>query len=153
PMDQLVVPQNIETTAADGAKIHNQLFLPSDLKSGEKRPAIVFTHGGPARQMLLGFHYMDFYHLFYAVNQYFTNQGYIVLSVNYRGGIGYGAQFRNAPNRGQAGNSEYQDLEAAGRYLLSRPDVDPQRIGLWGLSYGGLMTAEGLARNSDIFSA
>jgi dipeptidyl-peptidase 4 len=153
PADQLVVPQNVELTAADGMKIHTQLFLPKDLKPGERRPAILFTHGGPARQMLLGFHYMDFYHMFYAMNQYFTNQGYIVISVNYRGGIGYGAAFRNAPNRGQAGNSEYQDLEAAGRYLQSRPDVDAQHIGLYGLSYGGLMTAEGLARNSDIFAA
>src|SRR5262249_20791017 len=108
PTDQLVVPENVELTAADGMKIHTQVFLPKDLKSGEKRPAILFTHGGPARQMLLGFHYMDFYHMFYAMNQYFTNQGYIVISVNYRGGIGYGASFRNAPNRGQGGNSEYQ---------------------------------------------
>jgi dipeptidyl aminopeptidase/acylaminoacyl peptidase len=153
PTDQLVVPENVELTAADGMKIHTQVFLPKDLKAGEKRPAILFTHGGPARQMLLGFHYMDFYHMFYAMNQYFTNQGYIVISVNYRGGIGYGASFRNAPNRGQAGNSEYQDLEAAGHYLQNRPDVDTQRIGLYGLSYGGLMTAEGLARNSDIFAA
>ena len=153
PTDQLVVPQNVELKSPDGMTIHNQIFLPKDLKPGEKRPAILFTHGGPARQMLLGFHYMDFYHVFYAMNEYFANQGYIVISVNYRGGIGYGAAFRNAPNRGQGGNSEYQDLETAGKYLQSRPDVDTSRIGLWGLSYGGLMTAQGLARNSDIFSA
>lgn len=58
-----------------------------------------------------------------------------------------------APNRGSRGSSEYQDVRAAGQYLQSRPDVDPERIGLWGLSYGGILTAMGLSRNSDIFSA
>ena len=103
--------------------------------------------------MLLGYHYRSFYHMAYAVNQYFANRGYVVISVNYRSGIGYGRQFRNAENRGSRGNSEYQDVIAAGRYLQKRPDVDPERIALWGLSYGGLLTAQGLAHNSDVFAA
>ena len=101
--------------------------------------------------MLLGYHYMFFYHMAYAMNQYWANKGYVVISVNYRSGIGYGRDFRMAPNRGRAGSSEYQDVYAAAKYLQSRPDVDPERIGLWGLSYGGLITALGLSRNSDIF--
>ncbi|MGH9144307.1 MAG: S9 family peptidase, partial [Vicinamibacterales bacterium] len=60
PLDAEVVPQLVMTNAADGTEIHNQLFLPKDLKAGEKRPAIVFVHGGPVRQMLLGYHYMHF---------------------------------------------------------------------------------------------
>jgi len=91
--------------------------------------------------------------LAYAVNQYFTNKGYVVISVNYRSGVGYGRDFRMAPNRGAQGSSEYQDVYAAAKYLQSRPDVDPNRIGLYGLSYGGLLTAMGLSRNSDIFKA
>src|SRR5262249_12801567 len=59
--------------------------------------------------------------------------------------------FRNAPNSGGRGNAEYQDVLAGGKYLQSRPDVDPNRIGIWGLSYGGVLTAQALARNSDIF--
>jgi len=89
----------------------------------------------------------------YAMNQYFANRGYVVLSVNYRSGIGYGKAFREAPGRGGRGNTEYLDIRAAGKYLQSRPDVDPARVGLWGLSYGGVLTAQGLARNSDIFAA
>lgn len=153
PLDQHVVPENVMTRAADGLEIHNQLFLPRDLKPGERRPALVFVHGGPMRQMLLGYHYMWFYHLAYAMNQWLTAQGYVVLSVNYRSGVGYGKAFRTAPNTGQRGNAEYQDVVAGARYLQGRPDVDPKRIGIWGLSYGGLLTAQALARNSDIFVA
>jgi dipeptidyl-peptidase 4 len=148
-----VVPQVVMTKAEDGLEIHNQLFLPRDLKPGERRPAIVFVHGGPIRQMLLGYHYMEVYHLFYAVNQWLASQGYVVLSVNYRGGIGYGKSFRMAPNTNARGNSEYQDVVAGAKYLQGRPDVDPKRVGIWGLSYGGLLTAQALARNSDVFVA
>ncbi|MDA1081201.1 MAG: alpha/beta fold hydrolase [Gemmatimonadetes bacterium] len=151
PMDAQATPTNVTLTAADGMKFNNQLFLPKDLKPGEKRPAIIFVHGGPRRQMLLGYHYLSFYHVFYAVNQWLTSQGYVVLSVNYRSGIGYGKSFRMAPNTGGNGKSEYQDVLAAGKYLQTRDDVDPNRVGIWGLSYGGLLTAEALARNSDVF--
>ncbi len=153
PLESEVVPEQVILTAEDGLKFHNQVFVPKDIKPGERRPALVFTHGGPSRQMLLGYHYSYFYHMAYAMNQYFASMGYVVISVNYRSGIGYGTAFRNAPNSGQRGSAEYKDLVAAARYLQSRPDVDPKRIGLYGLSYGGLMTAMGLARNSDIFAA
>ena len=151
PTDLHVEPQAITIKAADGQNVYNQLFLPRDIKPGEKRPAIVFVHGGPARQMLLGYHYMHFYHWAYGINQWLASKGYVVLSVNYRSGIGYGRSFRTAPNTGARGNAEYQDVLAAGQYLQSRPDVDPQRVGIWGLSYGGILTAQALARNSDIF--
>jgi dipeptidyl aminopeptidase/acylaminoacyl peptidase len=153
PTDAHVVPANVMTKAPDGLEIHNQLFLPRELRPAERRPAIIFVHGGPVRQMLLGYHYMEVYHLFYAVNQWLASQGYVVLSVNYRGGIGYGKSFRMSPNTNARGNSEYQDVVAGAKYLQSRPDVDPRRIGIWGLSYGGLLTAQALARNSDIFVA
>ncbi len=151
PLDAEVVPTNVTLKADDGLEFHNQLFLPKDLKPGERRPAIVFVHGGSRRQMLLGYHYLSFYHVFYAVNQWLASQGYIVLSVNYRSGIGYGKSFRLAPNVGAQGNAEYKDVLAAGKYLQTRDDVDPKRVGIWGLSYGGLLTAQALARNSDIF--
>ncbi|MEO6878236.1 MAG: alpha/beta fold hydrolase, partial [Gemmatimonadaceae bacterium] len=153
PKDAHVVPQIIVTHAADGLEIHNQLFLPKDLKPGERRPAIVFVHGGPSREMLPAYHYMQFYHWAYAYNQWLQSQGYIVMSINYRSGVGYGRSFQRAPNTESRGNSEYQDVVAGARYLQSRADVDPARVGIWGLSYGGLLTAEALARNSDIFVA
>ena len=153
PQSAHVTPQIVLTKAPDGLAIHNQLFLPKDMKPGERRPAIVFVHGGPQRQMLPAYHYMQFYHWSYAYNQWLQSQGYIVLSVNYRAGVGYGNAFRRAANTQGRGNAEYQDVLAGAKYLQGRADVDPTRVGIWGLSYGGLLTAEALARNSDVFVA
>jgi dipeptidyl-peptidase-4 len=153
PMDELVVPELVTVKAPDGLEIPCQLFLPKGAKPRDGRPGVVFTHGGPIRQMLLGWHYMEFYSEAYGINQYFANHGYVVLSINYRSGIGYGRSFRIAPDTGRRGASEYQDVVAGAKYLQGRPEVDPDRVGLWGLSYGGLLTALGLARNSDIFKA
>ena len=153
PTAKHVVPEVVATKAADGLALSNTLFLPKDMKAGEKRPALIFVHGGPRRQMMPGYHYMQFYHWAYAVNQWLADQGYIVLSINYRSGVGYGKSFANAPNTQGRGNSEYQDVVAGAKYLQGRADVDPTRVGIWGLSYGGLLTSQALARNSDIFVA
>lgn len=153
PADQLVTPQPVMISAADGMQIHGQLFLPRNLGAGDRRPAVVFFHGGSRRQMLLGWHYMYYYNNAYAMNQYLASRGFIVLSVNYRSGIGYGSDFREALNYGARGASEFNDVVGAGLYLRNRPDVDPARIGLWGGSYGGYLTALGLARASDLFAA
>ncbi|HKO03359.1 MAG TPA: prolyl oligopeptidase family serine peptidase [Candidatus Acidoferrales bacterium] len=153
PAGALVEPQQVIFSASDGLAIHGQLFLPAGLKPGERRPALLFFHGGSRREMLLGWHYMGYYHNAYAMNQFLASRGYIVFSVNYRSGIGYGMEFREALNYGATGASEFNDVMGAGVYLRSRPDVDPQRIGLWGGSYGGYLTALGLARASDLFAA
>ena len=152
PADELVAPEPVILSAADGLRLHGQLFLPKTGRVGERHPAAIFFHGGSRRQMLLGWHYMDYYHNAYAMNQYLANRGYVVLAVNYRSGIGYGLDFREALDYGAAGVSEFNDVLGAGLYLRSRPDVDPDRIGLWGGSYGGYLTALGLARASDLFA-
>jgi dipeptidyl aminopeptidase/acylaminoacyl peptidase len=152
PADALVVPQPVTLTARDGIVAHADLFLPPAGSAG-RHPAVVFMHGGPIRQMLLGWHYMDYYSNAYAMNQYLASRGYVVLSLNYRAGIGYGLAFREAEHYGATGASEYNDVLAAAEYLRSRADVDPSRLGLWGGSYGGYLTALGLARNSDLFAA
>ena len=153
PVGNLVEPQQVIFSGADGMRIHGQLFLPSNMRRGERHPAVLFFHGGSRRQMLLGWHYRGYYHNAYALNQYLASRGYIVLSVNYRSGTGYGMEFREALNYGARGASEFNDVLGAGLYLQSRADVDPSRIGLWGGSYGGYLTALGLARASDLFAA
>jgi dipeptidyl aminopeptidase/acylaminoacyl peptidase len=153
PKARLVVPESVTFAAKDGQSTHGQLFLPQPASAPARHPAILFFHGGPQRQMLLGFHPMDAYNWMYALNQYFVAEGYIVLSVNYRGGIGYGLDYREAKDFGPDGGSELNDLLGAITYLQARKDVDPQRLGIWGGSYGGLMTALGLARASNALAA
>jgi dipeptidyl aminopeptidase/acylaminoacyl peptidase len=155
PAGELVEPQQVIFKSGDGTTLHGQLFLPRQGAAGGARPlpALVYSHGGPVRQMLLGFHYLYYYNYAYAMNQYLASRGYVVLSVNYRLGIMYGRAFREPPHAGWRGAAEYGDVLAAAHYLQTLPQVDPHRIGLWGGSYGGYLTALGLARNSDLFAA
>ena len=121
--------------------------------SNDRKPAVVYVHGGGPRQMLLGWHYRWEYANDYGANQYLVSRGFIVLSVNYRLSVGYGHAFQFPERAGARGASEYLDVLAAGRYLQARADVDPRRIGIWGASYGGYLTALALGRNSDVFAA
>jgi dipeptidyl aminopeptidase/acylaminoacyl peptidase len=151
PEARLVTPKQVVFKSEDGLEIHGQLFTPKTQK--QRGPALIFTHGGPIRQMLLGWHYMQYYYNAYGMNQYLASKGYTVLSVNYRLGIMYGRAFREPPTCVWRGASEYQDVIAGAKFLQTLDNVDPQRIGLWGGSYGGFLTAMGLARNSEIFKA
>jgi dipeptidyl aminopeptidase/acylaminoacyl peptidase len=151
PSAALVQPQLVTFKAPDGLTIHGQLFVPKD--NIAKHCAIIFDHGGSRRQMLPGFHYMETYTNLYESNQYYADHGCVVLSINYRSGIMYGHDFRQAKKYGAKGASEYQDVLAGAAFLRQRSDVDRHRMGIYGLSYGGYLTALGLARNSDIFKA
>jgi dipeptidyl aminopeptidase/acylaminoacyl peptidase len=161
PTAGLVIPKSVVFRAADGTEIHGQLFeragsdarTQTGMQNSAKKPGIIFVHGGPPRQMLLGWHYMDYYSNAYAVNQYLANHGYVVLAVNYRLGIGYGHDFNNPPHAGPWGASEYQDVQAGATFLRALLEVDASKIGIWGGSYGGYLTALALARNSDVFKA
>jgi dipeptidyl aminopeptidase/acylaminoacyl peptidase len=151
PSAQLVTPRKVVYSASDGVTVHAQLFE----KAGgpPKKAAVIFVHGGPPRQMLLGWHYSDYYSNAYAMNQYLASRGFVVLSVNYRLGIGYGYEFHRPAAGGAQGASEYLDVKAAAEWLRSQPQVDPARVGIYGGSYGGFLVALGLARNSDLFAA
>ncbi len=151
PQATLVVPRPVSYKASDGVTVHAQLFEAPG--GAARRPAIVYVHGGPPRQMLLGWHYSDYYSRAYASNQYLASRGFVVLSINYRLGIGYGYEFHRPPAAGALGASEYLDVKAAAEYLRTLPQVDPARIGIYGGSYGGYLTALALARNSELFAA
>lgn len=151
PSDQLVVPTQVVFEAEDGVKVHATLFR-SDKASG-RQPAVVYVHGGPPRQMLLGWHYSSYYSNAYAVNQYLASRGFAVLSVNYRLGIGYGYDFHKPVDGGSRGASEYKDIKSAGEWLATQDFVDAERIGIYGGSYGGYLTALALGRDSDLWAA
>lgn len=147
----LVIPIRVEFKAADGVTVYGQLFEPEG--GAAKKPAVVFIHGGPQRQMLLGWHYGDYYANTYALNQYLVSRGFVVLSVNYRLGIGYGFDFHKPLFAGRYGAAEYQDIKAAGEWLAAQPQVDASRIGVYGGSYGGYLTALALGKDSELFAA
>ncbi|MDB5277991.1 MAG: peptidase [Ferruginibacter sp.] len=151
PKEKLITPTQVIFKSADGVMVHVDLFLPAGGIS--KKPAIVYVHGGPPRQMLLGWHYSDYYSNAYASNQYLASLGFVVLSVNYRLGIGYGYEFHQAKNAGEAGASEYLDIKAAGEWLQKQTFVDSKKIGIYGGSYGGYLTAMALAKDSKLFAA
>jgi dipeptidyl aminopeptidase/acylaminoacyl peptidase len=151
PTAQLVTPRQVVFRASDGVTVHGQLFERAG--GPAKKPAVIFVHGGPARQMLLGWHYSDYYANNYAMNQYLAGRGFVVLSVNYRLGIGYGYEFHQPANAGARGAAEYLDVLAGAEFLKGLPQVDAARIGIYGGSYGGFLTALALARNSDVFAA
>ena len=152
PAAQLVTPKQVIYTAGDGVRVHAQLFEPP-VGGPARKPAVVYVHGGPPRQMLLGWHYGDYYWNAYAMNQYLASRGFVVLSINYRLGIGYGYDFHRPANAGAMGASEYLDVKAAGEYLRELATVDRTRIGVYGGSYGGFLTALALGRDSDLFAA
>lgn len=147
PVDKVVQPQPVSFHGTDGGTAHGQLFVPT----APKGCGVVFVHGGIKRQMLLGFHYMDAYSNLYEVNQYLASRGCAVLSVEYRSSIMRGYDFRNAPGWGTAGASEYKDVLGGANYLKSRADLHVANVGIYGLSWGGYLTAQALARNSDVF--
>jgi len=151
PATQLVTPELVSFRAADGVEAHGQLFKPAG--GDARKAAIVYIHGGGPRQMLLGWHTRWEYANDYGANQYLASRGFIVLSVDYRLSVGYGQAFQFPENSGTRGASETRDILAAGRYLQARSDVDPRRIGVWGASLGGYLTAMALGRNSDVFAA
>ena len=121
PLGQLVSPVSVTFQAADGTTVHGQRFERAGRDAATAASAAIFVHGGPPRQMLLGWHYMDYYGNAYAVNQYLAAHGFVVLSVNYRLGIGYGREFHQPDHAGAAGASEYQPV-MNGRTLI--PGVD-----------------------------
>jgi len=124
----LVTPQQAIFKSSDGLELHGQLFVPAGAKPGDKYPALIFLHGGPIRQMLLGWHYMFYYSNCYAMNQYLASRGYLVLALNYRSGIGYGRAFREAPRRAGRGASEYQDVAAAEDSCKAVPTSIPSAL-------------------------
>lgn len=147
--EDFVVPEQVSFKTPDGLKLNGQLFTPKDNK--QNRPALIYIHGGPRRQMYLGWHNIDYYHYDYLTNQYLASQGFVVLSVNYRRGTGYGFDFQNPSNSGPLGAKEYTDILTAGKWLQNRESINPNNIGLFGGSYGGTLTAMGLGKNSDLF--
>ena len=150
-----VKPRSVNITSIDKAfTLHLQVFDPPGSTASSKRPAVIFTHGGCMRQMYSAMHYDYDYASLYVQNEYLaTVLNMTVISANYRGGVGRGISFRSCKRCNWQGGAEYGDVLAAGLYARTIPGVDASRIGIYGLSYGGINTLQALSRNSDVFAA
>jgi dipeptidyl aminopeptidase/acylaminoacyl peptidase len=148
---RLAVPQFVKTPGALGWEIPGYLLTPNDATSARRYPALVYIHGGGMRQMREGFPPLKAYAFFYAVSLWLAERGVVSLLVNYRGGIGYGKTFEQG-NSGGLATLECEDCVRAGEWLKTQPSVDPERVGVWGLSYGGWLTLASLGRSPQTFA-
>lgn len=148
---RLALPQFVKTPGAKGWEIPGYLLTPRDLEPGRRYPALVYVHGGGMRQMREGFPPLEAYAFFYAVSLWLAECGVVSYLVNYRGGIGYGKTFEQG-NSGGLATVECEDCVRAGEWVKSQPFVDPERVGVWGLSYGGWLTLASLCRSPNTFA-
>jgi dipeptidyl aminopeptidase/acylaminoacyl peptidase len=125
-----VTGEHIWYESSDGRRIPALLYRPKDIPAGARLPAIVSVHGGPTAQWFRGFD---------PFAQFMVDRGYVLIEPNVRGSTGYGREFREL-NRLDWGGGDLEDVVAAADYLKSLPYVDPERLAIWGGSYGGYMT-------------
>jgi dipeptidyl aminopeptidase/acylaminoacyl peptidase len=134
---------------ADKKPVPATLMVNKNLDRSQKHPAIIWIHGSGADQNYLGWH-PGFYRMYYSISQYFAQQGYVVLTPDYRGSSGYSRDWATGVSR-DLGGGETQDVNAGADYLKTLPYVDPDRIGIWGLSYGGFMTLQSILTDPKLF--
>lgn len=125
------------------------LMVNAALDKTKKHPAIIWIHGSGADQNYLAWH-PGAYRMYYAICQYLAQQGYVILTPDYRGSSGYDRNWATGTSR-DLGGGETQDVNAGADYLKTLPYVDPDRIGVWGLSYGGFMTLQSILTDPHLF--
>lgn len=142
PADELAAMRPVTYTARDGLTIHGYLTLP---KGGAARnlPVVVNVHGGPWARDVWGFN---------PEVQFLANRGYAVLQVNFRGSTGYGRAFWEASFR-EWGRKMQDDVTDGVRWLVAEGIADPERVAIYGGSYGGYATLAGLAFTPDLYAA
>lgn len=126
------------------------LMVNKGLDKTKKHPAIIWVHGSGDGQNYLGWQ-PGAWRMYYAMHQYFAQQGYVILTVDYRGNSGYSHDWA-VGSYGDAGGSETGDVNAGVDYLKTLPYVDGNRIGVWGLSYGGYMVMQSLVTDPPLFN-
>ncbi|SOD88652.1 S9 family peptidase [Spirosoma fluviale] len=142
--------QFFQTKAADGSPLNAWMIRPTNFDStgAKKYPVLMFVYGGPGSQTVKNdWDSRDFFWY-----QTLAQKGYIIVSVDGRGTGARGAAFRTA-TYAQLGKLETEDQIAAARNLKTLPYVDPARVGIWGWSYGGYMSALCMTLGADVFKA
>jgi dipeptidyl aminopeptidase/acylaminoacyl peptidase len=147
------VPQVVALASTHGAEpIYARVYLPQgyDAKQAEKYPAVMFNHGaGYLQNAHYGF---SGYFREFMFNNLLTQQGYVVMDMDYRGSKGYGRDWRTSVYRNM-GHPEVEDLKDGVAWMASNVNVDPQRVGTYGGSYGGFLTFMALFNEPELFQA
>jgi dipeptidyl aminopeptidase/acylaminoacyl peptidase len=140
---RFVEAKHVFYPSLDGTKIPALLYRPRDVAAGEKRPAMVQAHGGPTGQWTRTFDQFA---------QALVDRGFVVIQPNVRGSTGYGVPHRDAALK-DWGGIDLDDIEGAVRYLDTLPEVDPERIGIMGGSYGGFMSFIAATKRPGLWKA
>jgi dipeptidyl aminopeptidase/acylaminoacyl peptidase len=148
----LVEPQLVHYAGPDGKQVPAYLFVPKNLDRTKKHPAIVWVHGDGVNQNYDGWHVQRNYAVYYSFHQYLLQKGYVVLAPDYRGSIGYGSAWREGVYMDVGGN-DFKDAAMSADYLKTLSYVDADRVGIWGLSYGGFFTLLAVTERPTTFRA
>jgi dipeptidyl-peptidase 4 len=133
-------------TTHDGVELNGWRILPPDFDPDKKYPVLMDVYGGPGSQTVLNAYRPGDYNWY----QVLAQKGYIIASVDNRGTGARGQEFKKMTYK-QLGKYETADQISAGKYFAAQPYVDPQRIGIWGWSYGGFMSTLCITKGADIF--
>jgi len=148
----LVEPQFVHYAGPDGQQVPAWLFVPKNLDRAKKHPAIVWIHGDGINQNYDGWHVQRNYAVYYSFHQYLLQKGYVVIAPDYRGSIGYGREWRTGVYM-DVGGKDAKDAWMAANYLKTLGYVDTDRVGVWGLSYGGFFTLIAVTDQPKLFRA
>jgi dipeptidyl aminopeptidase/acylaminoacyl peptidase len=147
-----VAPEFVTYPGPDGQPVPGYLFVPKGLDRSRKHPAIVWIHGDGVNQNYDGWHVQRNYAVYYSFHQYLLQKGYVVFAPDYRGSIGYGRAWRQGVYMDVGGN-DAKDAWMAAHYLKTLGYVDMDRVGVWGLSYGGFFTLIAMVDQPRLYRA
>jgi dipeptidyl aminopeptidase/acylaminoacyl peptidase len=148
--DEIVVPSPVSfPSRLDKKPVPGTLMVPRNLDKARKHPAIVWIHGSGSDQNFIGWH-PGSYRMYYSASVYLAQQGYVVITPDYRGSSGYSREWATGVHMG-LGVSDAADVLSSADYLKTLDYVDPDRIGVWGLSYGGYLTLQTMTRDPLLF--
>ena len=150
--EAFVAPEMVHYAGPDGRQVPAWLFVPKNRDRSKKHPAIVWIHGDGVNQNYDGWHVQRNYAVYYSFHQYLLQQGYVVIAPDYRGSIGYGRDWRTAVYM-DVGGKDAKDAWMSAKYLATLPYVDTDRVGVWGLSYGGFFTLIAVTDQPTLFRA
>jgi dipeptidyl aminopeptidase/acylaminoacyl peptidase len=149
---RFVEPEMVRYAGPDGQQVPAWLFVPKNLDRSKKHPAIVWIHGDGVNQNYDGWHVQRNYAVYYSFHQYLLQKGYVVIAPDYRGSIGYGRDWRTGVYM-DVGGKDAKDAWIVTDYLKTLPYVDMDRVGVWGLSYGGFFTLIAATDQPKLFRA